>query len=136
MPRFPEQRLWDRVRKNIDPSVHIERLENSVAAGTPDTVVIYKGSVMFVEHKSAVAPAKLATRAQWKHPLTPEQCNWHRIWHQNGGRSCILVGVGLDLHALPGRMVDEITDMPFGRMAAWRLNYIELTNIYQGLVKL
>lgn len=136
MPRFPEQKLWDRIRKNIDPSVHIERLENSAGVGTPDTLIIYRGIVTLAEHKSATAPAKSSTRVQWSHPLKPQQRNWHRMWTQNGGRSCIVVRVDLDIHCLPGRMADEITDMPCGQMSAWRVDYIALTNIYKGIVKL
>ena len=136
MSRFPEQRLWDRIRKNLGREVHIERIENSVAAGTPDTLVIYKGNVLFVEHKEAERPAKETTRLQWRHPLTPQQRNWHLLWHQNGGRSCVLIGVERELFALPGRKVDEITAMPFAVMKAWRVDYISLTLIYQGAMKL
>ncbi len=136
MPRFPEQRLWDRIHKNVGLHVHIERIENSVGAGTPDTLVIHKGNVLFVEHKEAERPAKASTRLQWRHPLTPQQRNWHLTWHQNGGRSAIVIGVERELFALPGRMADDITAMPYNVMAAWRLDYIALTNVYQGLVRL
>lgn len=136
MSRFPEQRLWDRIRRNVARNVHIERLENSVGSGTPDTVVLYKSNVLFVEHKSAEPPVKPTSRLQWRHELTVPQRNWHLTWTQNGGRSCIVIGVGLELYALPGRMVDEITNMPYGKMKAWQLDYIALTNVYQGLVKL
>lgn len=135
MSRKPEQRLWDRIRKNVPRAVHIERLENSAGWGTPDTVVIHAGNVLFVEHKVALAPAKLITRVQWKHPLTPEQRNWHRNWHQHGGRSSIVIGIGLDIHAVPGHMVDRITDMPYAAMMAWRVNYQQLTKLYKGIVK-
>lgn len=136
MPRFPEQRLWDRIAKNVGPHVHIERIENSVGAGTPDTLVIYRGSVLFVEHKEAARPAKVSTRLQWRHPMTPSQRNWHLLWHQNGGRSAIVIGVERELFALPGRMADQIAAMPYNTMAAWRLDYIALINVYQGLVRL
>lgn len=136
MSRFPEQRLWDRIRKNLGSIVHIERLENSAGWGTPDTLVIHKGFVLFVEHKIASPPAKNSTRLQWNHPLTPQQRNWHRHFEQHGGNSCILVGVEREMYAMPGRMADDITNMPFGSIKAWRTDYIALANIYQGLVKL
>lgn len=136
MARFPEQRLWDRIRRNLGREIHIERIENAVAAGMPDTLVIHRGFVTFVEHKTATLPKRNTTPLQWRHKLTSPQKNWHRMYHQNGGTSYIIVGVNHHLHALPGRMVDEITEMPFVAMQVWRLDYIALANLYKGLARL
>jgi hypothetical protein len=131
MARFPEQRLWDRIRRNIGREVHIERIENSVAAGTPDTLVIHKGAVTFVEHKTATLPAKKTTRLQWRHPLTAPQRNWHLTWCQNGGRSYIVVGIDKELFAVPGRFADEVTDMTAASISPWLVTMNYLAFLYK-----
>jgi hypothetical protein len=130
--RFPEQLLWDRIRKGVGRAVHIERIENSVGSGTPDTVVIYKGLVTFVEHKIATLPARSTTRLQWKHPPTADQRNWHLTWTQNGGRSLFVVGVEKALCAVPGRWADEIEGMRETDIMAWRVTMAELIDVYRG----
>lgn len=132
MARFPEQRLWDRIRRNLGREIHIERLENSVAAGTPDTVVLHKGLVTFVEHKVATLPMRSTTKLQWKHPPTAPQRNWHRTWHQNGGRSFFVIGIGMMLFAVPGRWADEIEGMTEATITPWRVTTKMLATIYKG----
>lgn len=132
MSRFPEQRLWDRIRKNLGREVHIERIENSVGAGTPDTLVIHKGVVTWVEHKIATQPVRPTSKLQWSHPLTADQRNWHLMWHQNGGRSYIVVGVGVTLFACPGRLADAISDMTPDAIPLWFVTMKELGTIYKG----
>lgn len=134
MARFPEQKLWDRIRRNAGRLVHIERIENSVAAGMPDTVVLHTGLVTFAEHKIATLPARSTTRLQWKHPLTPDQRNWHRTWTQNGGRSFIVVGIDAALYAVSGKVVDEITDYTESDIAQWRVTMDELIAVYRGFI--
>lgn len=133
MARFPEQRLWDRIRANIGNKVHIERIENVVGSGTPDTVILAgDGRVTWVEHKVATLPKRAGTRLQWKHPLSVEQRNWHRVWNQKGGTSFILVGVSLGLFLVPGEWADEITNSTFDVMRRFKINYTELVRVYEG----
>ncbi len=132
MSRFPEQRLWDRIRKNLGREIHIERIENSVAAGTPDTLVIYKGRVKFVEHKTATLPARSTTRLQWRHELTPQQRNWHRTWAQNGGTSYIVVGIGRELYAVPGALADDINYMTANTIDVWLTDMPDLATLYRS----
>jgi len=129
MARFPEQRLWDRIRRNLGREIHIERIENSVAAGTPDTLVIYRGLVTLVEHKVATLPMKSTTRLQWKHPPTVDQRNWHLTWKQNFGRSYFVIGVGMALFAVPGRWADEIEGMTEATIRPWQVTMKELAGI-------
>lgn len=131
--RFPEQRLWDRIRRNLAREFHIERIENAVAAGMPDTVVLSRGVVTFVEHKIAMTPVRRDTsRLQWKHPLTPQQRNWHRMWTQNGGRSYIVVGIERFLFAVPGNLVDEVSIMKADDIGKYQVSLIELAACYRG----
>lgn len=130
--RFPEQRLWDRIRRNIGRAVHIERIENTAASGTPDTVALYKGTVTFVEHKIATLPARSTTRLQWKHPPTPQQRNWHITWNQHGGRSYFVVGIDQRLFAVPGLLADQIEAMTEEDISSWQVSIEQLIAIYRG----
>lgn len=132
MTRFPEQKLWDRIRRNLGREIHIERIENSVAAGMPDTVVLHKGAVTFVEHKVATLPMRKTTRLQWKHPLSADQCNWHRTWTQNGGTSYIVVGVGMIFFAIHGKLVDGVTRMTEEDIMHYKVNTTDLARVYKG----
>jgi hypothetical protein len=134
MPRFPEQKLWDRIRKHAGRQVHIQRVENGIAAGMPDTLIIHSSLVTWAEHKIATLPARKTTRLQWKHPLTPDQRNWHRVWTQNGGRSFVVVGIGAALYAVSGEVVDEITDYTENDIAQWRVTMDELIAVYRGFI--
>lgn len=135
MSRFPEQRLWDRIRKKVGRAVHIERIENSVGSGTPDTVAIYKGIVTFVEHKVALLPARATTRLQFKHPPTPDQRNWHLVWTQNGGRTYFVVGVERRVFAIPGRFADYIEAFTAADIDKWAVTMSELESLYMGTRK-
>lgn len=131
MSRFPEQRLWDRIHRNIARQVHIERVENAVGVGLPDTLIIHKGRVSWAEHKVAELPVRPTSRLQWKHPLTPEQCNWHLVWAQKGGISWIVVGIETALFAIPGRLVDSVTPMTRGAIDPFQVTYTDLLRLYQ-----
>lgn len=132
MARFPEQRLWDRIRRNLGREIHIERIENSVAAGTPDTLVIHKSVVTFVEHKVATLPMRKTSKIQWRHALTAPQRNWHLTWAQNGGRSYIVVGIGMALFVMPGILADEVCSMKEEDIMPWRATTKDLAEIYKG----
>ncbi len=132
MARFPEQRMWDRIRRNLGSEIHIERIENSVAAGTPDTVVIHKGIVTWVEHKTATLPMRTTSKLRWRHELTAQQRNWHLTWHQNGGQSYIVVGIGMVLYAIGGRLADEVNDMREADIMSFGVTIKQLAALYKG----
>lgn len=99
MSRKPEQRLNDRLRDNVrryaKGELLMERIENSAAAGTPDTVVLARRTrkVTFAEHKVARWPKRENGRIQFLHPPTIEQLNWHLRWTQGGGHSIFIIGM-------------------------------------------
>lgn len=131
--RKPEQRLADRVRRNIGTAVLIERIENSAGFGTPDACVLAaRGRVTWTEHKVATAPIRrLGARLQYGHPLTIEQKNWHLRWHQKGGNSIILVGCGELLFAVPGTLAEDVCKYTLDTMCGkFTVNYRELVEIY------
>lgn len=132
MARFPEQRLWDRIRRNLGREIAIERIENSAKAGTPDTLVIHKGKVTFVEHKTGTLPARTTSKIKWRHELTPNQRNWHRLWHQHGGDSYIVCGIEKELYAVPGRLVDYVNDMRPVDIQPWRIDMKLLGQLYKN----
>lgn len=95
--RLPEQRFWDRARRALGRKLHIERIENVVGDGFPDTIFLAPGDrVTPVELKAAIDwPAKLYTPVlKGNQRLSQGQMNWHLAWRLAGGRSAILVGVG------------------------------------------
>lgn len=114
--RLPEQRFWDRTRKRLGTEFFIERIENYLAAGMPDSVVLAdNGTVTFLEHKAVVGmPARMTTRILMERHqrLTVEQYNWQYAWTQWGGRTATLIGIGGDRQILvPGEHVDMVNSL-------------------------
>lgn len=119
--RKTEQKLWDRMRKNVPDDFLVKRVENLVETGMPDTVGIVKesGKVFWIEMKSI---ENIPVRADT--PLlnvnkgcSQEQKNWHMQWWVAKGTSYILVGVGSDQMLLLGCLADQINMMSFTDMA-------------------
>lgn len=136
--RKPEQRLADRVRDNIGTRVLIKRVENSIAAGTPDSVVLSRaarrqGRVTWAEHKVIDWPAKSSTRIQFLHPPTIDQINWHLEWTQAGGNSIFLIGARdpAGLYAVPGSAADEVSNLKPSELIIWAVDYDELVHFYR-----
>jgi len=114
----------------------MERIENGVGAGTPDTHCIAKGFPTWVEHKVALWPAKETTRIQMLHPLTIDQCNWHLNYAQHGGVSFILVGIEGDLFLIPGYMVDAVNSMRRSDIRLYQVTYAEMISVLTGKVNI
>lgn len=111
--RKPEQRLWDRMSRNVgrDPEIWLQRMENMVGSGFPDVHAISRGIVTGVELKQAdVIPVGRDTKLL-KKGMRLDQRNWHLDCERHGARSCVLIGVASDLHILvPGRLADKINE--------------------------
>lgn len=95
--RLPEQRLWDRMRRNAPKDVKLARIENLVEPGWPDVHAIAQGRVVWMELKSIGRfPVRATTRVfNGKSGLSPVQRNWHLDWQRNGGTSCVIGAVGV-----------------------------------------
>ncbi len=109
--RQKEQRLWDAMRNHKPPTHRLERIENMVGDGIPDVWCICNGVVRPCELKAVYSmPHRASTPVMGRGGLRQEQKNWHMDWAKFGGRSVIILGVGVGAHrqliALDGRDAD------------------------------
>jgi hypothetical protein len=97
--RLPEQRLWDRFRRNSAAAgLLLNRVENLVGVGDPDVETIAVGGVVTkLELKAIEEPPKRATTPLLgeKRGLSIEQRNFMLNWIGLGGRGYVLIGVGV-----------------------------------------
>ena len=115
--RKTEQRLWDRMRRAIGKDVRLERIENVVGVGTPDVLACCYITA-FVELKAVEGPpVRETTRVLGERGLSRDQRNWHKDWHQWGGKSYILIGVGLQTFMISGAFADEVNGMTMEQLA-------------------
>jgi hypothetical protein len=118
--RLKEQRLWDRMRRAVGGEVRLERVENVVAVGMPDVVALFEGRSTWIENKAVEDyPARPTTRVLGNTiGLSRDQMNWHHDWHRWGGKSIIVVAVGLDVYAFDGALADHVNSMTKEEMEA------------------
>jgi hypothetical protein len=118
--RFPEQKLWDRLRKNMTrdkyPQLRLERIENSVGDGTPDLHCIARGRVSWLELKTVdTFPTRtygpVLSRSSGG-GLSIDQKNWHLDYRKCGGRVATLLDVETDYYFLiDGQYSDTANEM-------------------------
>lgn len=121
--RLPEQRLWDKMRKELKEKrrIHLERVENLVGDGIPDVLCSTPNAgACFVELKAQdVLPAREDSKVLGSSGLRVSQRNWHLDWKRNGGVSWVLIGVEQKhFLLLSGRLHDSINDMSFSQLRA------------------
>lgn len=95
--RLKEQRLWDRMKRNIGGSgLWLNRIENRVGVGDPDVEALASGGVYSKVELKAVhkLPARPTTALLGDEGLSTEQKNFLYRWTKLGGRSFILIGIG------------------------------------------
>ena len=114
--RKPEQRFWDRARPQLLQARWVERIENIVADGMPDTVVLnpVNSLTRFVEFKAVEKwPVRANTKVLGRRTgLRQTQLNWHLNWNRLGGKSGILIGIGPhEVVYLDGKHSEEVNDM-------------------------
>lgn len=76
--RKPEQRLWDSMATHRPPDFWLERVENIVAAGTPDVTAMTRGFISKIELKATTAPLRTSTRLLGEKGLSVAQIGWQR----------------------------------------------------------
>lgn len=117
--RKAEQRLWDTMKRHAQRrQVVLERVENVVADGMPDVVVLAPGGhVMWVELKAPHRPARPTTRLLGNEGLRPAQVNWHLRAAALEVRTYVLIrdDAGAVL-LVPGWHAAEMNDWPFDKM--------------------
>lgn len=114
--RKPEQRFWDRARPHLLQARWVERIENIVADGMPDTVVLnpVNGTTRFVEFKAVEKwPLRPTTKVLGPRTgLRQTQLNWFLNWNRLGGKSGILIGIGShEVVYLDGNHSEEVNSM-------------------------
>lgn len=125
MSRKCEQRLWDRLRRNLAARLLIVRVENIVAVGFPDAIAQSPKAkhvkcttpkrTSMLEFKAVEEPPKrfLTPLLGDKHGLSQEQKNFAKDWIENSGTIYFLIGVGTRQFLLPGHLHDAINAMNF-----------------------
>lgn len=126
MSRLPEQRLYDRAREACQGyGLWIQRLENSVASGMPDTFIMnFSGRTIWVENKAVGGwPARSNTPVLGNAKgLRTSQRAWHREALRRGAPAFVLVGVGSEVFYLPafsreGQCVNDFNRVDFLSLA-------------------
>lgn len=90
MARTKESSLWTWLRDGAPADCVLERVENSVDVGTPDTFGCWQDVAFVIELKSVPRPARAPIFCE----LKPEQASFLRRWARAGGRAYVLVQVG------------------------------------------
>lgn len=92
-----EKNLWRWVKTGCrgefqEQSLYMERVENSVASGTPDVDGCLNGACFKIELKTAARPRNPGNCVAVK--FTPAQIPWHKRYARSAGPSFILIQVG------------------------------------------
>jgi hypothetical protein len=112
-----ESSLWKRIKAGaaalhgLGTRIDLKRLENAVAAGHPDVEGCIDGQQIWIELKSELRPARLATPIRFK--VRPAQSIWHKQRGRAGSRHhWVLCQVGeaapARLYLIPGWQYDKI----------------------------
>ena len=90
--RARESSLWNWLNDHKPAGCVMRRVEDVLQRGTPDVPLgIYKGQTFVLELKSV--PRR--PRADVWCELTSDQASFLRLWWRSGGRSFVLVQVGM-----------------------------------------
>lgn len=91
----PEQRLWQVMSKKMwQQGDRLDRIENSLGSGAPDTNGCLSGEDVWIELKAPKEPKRASTvlmSAGNNHRLMLSQINWFARQRQAGGIAFILV---------------------------------------------
>jgi hypothetical protein len=130
--RKTEQKLWDGMRNNAPKTAWLQRIENVVAPGTTDVMVIIDGVVSFVELKACAAwPARASTPLLGNgRGLNPDQVNWLLDCVSFDGNAWVLIGVGngreRELFMVHGAHARVINKMTREELATHRMTWDEV----------
>ena len=101
--RARESNLWNWLRDGAPDDCFMERIENSIAVGTPDVFGVWRGVAFCAELKSV---GRRPTGDVWCEVKT-DQAMFLRAWRRAGGLSWVLVQVGV-MHAARRYLVDGV----------------------------
>lgn len=106
-----EARFWKKVSNSLSRSVFRRRIENCVAVGDPDVLLMCDGIVRQVELKFVAEPVRETSILLGSKGLNVDQVNYHLEWASKGGTSFVLVGTNLRVYLLPGAMAVAINNL-------------------------
>lgn len=88
-----EVNFWGRIMTGLwRPTRLLNRIENGVLDGMPDSYIVIGGSQNWVELKAPIEPARTSTALfSGKHNLTITQRNWLLSHRQAGGRGWVAI---------------------------------------------
>lgn len=99
-------------RQEMGPDLHMGRVENRAAAGTPDVEGCYRGSLFWAELKSSKRPARPSTPIRLATRGREEQALWAISRTYAGGVAWYLIQVGHGhkrrLYMIDGCNVEEL----------------------------
>lgn len=100
-------------KRNVpDPIDRIDRIENMMLTGMPDTNFCGEGRECWIEFKSPKEPVRPTTRLFGSnHKLSIEQRNWMLRQRNAGGRAFVLIVTDKRWMLLDGVHADRINEM-------------------------
>lgn len=107
-------------RNALDPIDRIDRIENFLVIGMPDTNLCVEGTEVWVEFKAPFEP-KRATTALFgsNHKLSQEQKNWMLRQRNAGGNCCILIATDKRWLLIDGIHADRLNEATVGELIKW-----------------
>ena len=125
--RKKEQKLWDRMRHCLKDKVYLERVENVISPGRPDVDAMWEGITLPLELKALEQyPVRTSTQVLGREGLNQNQMNWWLNWRRWGGSGFIVVGVEMDVFAVPGILADEINGFIHDQLLEYQVTWVQL----------
>ncbi len=124
MMRKPEQKLWDKMRKEKPRGFYLERVENGLGAGMPDIYCKWQGGHCWVELKAPNIPKRKSTRLLGNAGLNQSQINWHLQHSALKLSSWILIRT-VDrkiLYLVRGIHAESVNNWPADDLYKWEWN--------------
>lgn len=104
----------------LEPLDRIDRIENFLVIGMPDTNVCVEGTEVWVEFKAPIEPKRASTALFGSnHKLSIEQKNWMLRQRNAKGRCCILIATDKRWMLIDGIHADGLNEATVGELIKW-----------------
>lgn len=116
-----EALFWGRITEGLwHPRRVLNRIENGVVDGMPDSVIVDEGITNWLELKAPIEPARFTTPlfGNSNHRLSQAQLNWLLAHRQAGGRGWVAIETTSWVFLIGARNADKVNAQPFGHMSA------------------
>jgi len=112
-----EKNLWAWLKRGTlrCRDLHMERVENSIAEGTPDVDACYQGADFKIELKTGSVTIR---HGYVRTKFQPKQLPWIKRRTKVGGRAFVLIQIGRVRYLVPGRLCENFyrTDFTLGEL--------------------